>query len=848
MNVYISFWQLLNQKGIVIPIIQRDYAQGREDKEYVRKNFLEQIGKVLGVIPTDNEKPSGSMDFVYGTENLNPFNADINCIEPIDGQQRLTTLWLLHWYIAFVIGELKSQEVSGTLKRFSYETRTSSRDLCEKLCELEYSFELCRYCRTCEQKSCENSITDYIQQQTWFLSSWNQDPTIQAMLRMLKGAKNNVTDGIEKLFYQATLEQMKQYWRILIDDKCPIKFQYLKLESSDLPVSDDLYIKMNARGKALSSFENFKADLVDWLQKNHSDKWASYASLIDNRWTDVIWLFRRQDTGDIDEIFFGFFNRFIVNYLCTQRKAGASQYEEDYLYTAADIENEKVPAFDECYGTFRDEKNNKRTDDTRNFYKNFDNYKQIIDIDLLDSINRLFTNLPTDSEVAKEVFPQYDTDQGYFYSDRSGTLINKIASVSQPVRVRQFAVYKYFDKCDKSHKYNSLSFGRWMRVVDNIINNADISTITAMVAHLRLIDEIGEEAHDIYSFLKDKGQTIKSKASKEQVQEEIEKATQILSANQTDLLPNEPFDWCPKEWMNNGIWNWESAIIYAEEYAFFNGAIRFLYRNDENKPQWSDYRTKWEFVYYNEQGNPNGIFTSDGLLEAHYPEINKKLLVFSNNWDTHLKRKYLFGLSCANWRRILLDENFAGPINSLLLSSEPQSSSFDYSDIINLLQLDDVWSFIRSNKYQEYYQLEWRDHSPCLWLSRRPYDTLRLRKTPLDNFIVQEHKAEVIKLLDESFVSVCGDIFFRNSASHHNFTYLKDDTKHYFRLQTWAYVEKCDPNFHVIKNEIGKPRFCKELSSIDAEAFTALLETLISQEVSFINEQIDDNVTGNLEQ
>ena len=172
MNVYISFWQLLNQKGIVIPIIQRDYAQGREDKEYVRKNFLEQIGKVLGVIPTDNEKPSGSMDFVYGTENLNPFNADINCIEPIDGQQRLTTLWLLHWYIAFVIGELKSQEVSGTLKRFSYETRTSSRDLCEKLCELEYSFELCRYCRTCEQKSCENSITDYIQQQTWFLSSW----------------------------------------------------------------------------------------------------------------------------------------------------------------------------------------------------------------------------------------------------------------------------------------------------------------------------------------------------------------------------------------------------------------------------------------------------------------------------------------------------------------------------------------------------------------------------------------------------------------------------------------------------------------------------------------------------
>ena len=38
----ISFWGLLTSKKIVIPIIQRDYAQGRIGKEYLRERFLGQ--------------------------------------------------------------------------------------------------------------------------------------------------------------------------------------------------------------------------------------------------------------------------------------------------------------------------------------------------------------------------------------------------------------------------------------------------------------------------------------------------------------------------------------------------------------------------------------------------------------------------------------------------------------------------------------------------------------------------------------------------------------------------------------------------------------------------------------
>ena len=36
----ISFWDFLKENTLEIPIIQRDYAQGRLGKENLRKNFL----------------------------------------------------------------------------------------------------------------------------------------------------------------------------------------------------------------------------------------------------------------------------------------------------------------------------------------------------------------------------------------------------------------------------------------------------------------------------------------------------------------------------------------------------------------------------------------------------------------------------------------------------------------------------------------------------------------------------------------------------------------------------------------------------------------------------------------
>ena len=76
---------IINQ--IEIPIIQRDYAQGRQTGtvKRVRERFLNNIFDAI------KSHRHLTLDFVYG-------EITDGKLTPLDGQQRLTTLFLLHWY------------------------------------------------------------------------------------------------------------------------------------------------------------------------------------------------------------------------------------------------------------------------------------------------------------------------------------------------------------------------------------------------------------------------------------------------------------------------------------------------------------------------------------------------------------------------------------------------------------------------------------------------------------------------------------------------------------------------------------------------------------------------------
>ncbi len=105
--------------NIEIPSIQRDYAQGRTDERAskVRSRFLDVLHTAL------TGKAPVSLDFVYGS-------LEGETLHPLDGQQRLTTVFLLHWYLGYRAGELAEEQ---PWMKFSYATRPSARLFCERL-------------------------------------------------------------------------------------------------------------------------------------------------------------------------------------------------------------------------------------------------------------------------------------------------------------------------------------------------------------------------------------------------------------------------------------------------------------------------------------------------------------------------------------------------------------------------------------------------------------------------------------------------------------------------------------------------------------------------------------------
>lgn len=275
MNPNYTLKELLDKYSVVIPQLQRDYAQGRAEAKELRERFLSQILHVL------RGEGRLNLDFVYGYDKaLSPNHHPI--FYPLDGQQRLTTLWLLHWYL---LPSKPAAEEREWLLRFSYRTRSSSTRFCQLLVE--------------------HAAVDVaaIKDQPWYRQSYNADATIAAMLGTLRTIKELVAP-----------EERVALWERLCHQRA-LTFDVIDIKGEEFRLTDELYIKMNARGKQLTSFECYKADLTRALRKigeqdvpcSYKGKPLSYADYfafkVDNEWLD---LFYHGEIDGLDERMYGF--------------------------------------------------------------------------------------------------------------------------------------------------------------------------------------------------------------------------------------------------------------------------------------------------------------------------------------------------------------------------------------------------------------------------------------------------------------------------------------------------------------------------------------------------------------
>ena len=93
-----TFRQLLDEeKSIIIPKVQRDYAYGRQE-EKVQEVLDGMLTCILEAVRDDSDN---ILDFVYGGTYVHKSDKKAGLI-PLDGQQRLTTLFLLHFYASLL--------------------------------------------------------------------------------------------------------------------------------------------------------------------------------------------------------------------------------------------------------------------------------------------------------------------------------------------------------------------------------------------------------------------------------------------------------------------------------------------------------------------------------------------------------------------------------------------------------------------------------------------------------------------------------------------------------------------------------------------------------------------------
>ncbi len=267
-------------RRIEIPLIQRDYAQGRPGAyvEEIRVNFLEVLLEAIS-----GGEPVG-LDFVYG-------KVEAGTLHPLDGQQRLTTLFLLHWYLASAAERL---DADAEWTRFSYATRHTARLFCERLAEHAFPKDVGR-------------PSEWITDQPWYLHVWKHDPTIEAMLVMI----DEIDAQIRRLYPDLDAQVA---WDRLTDDEAPAVFFYL-LPLDDMDSDEDLYIKMNSRGKPLTPFEHFKARFEQDIRQ--SDRATEFAHKIDGTWSDLLWPFHGGDNIVDDQ-----FTRYIdfITEICELRE------------------------------------------------------------------------------------------------------------------------------------------------------------------------------------------------------------------------------------------------------------------------------------------------------------------------------------------------------------------------------------------------------------------------------------------------------------------------------------------------------------------------------------------------
>lgn len=511
---------------IEIPRLQRDYAQGRRSEGSIRSSFLNALRQYL-----DEGRKNRDLDFIYGS--IERKGEETVRFIPLDGQQRLTTLFLLHWYLAQHDGEQEafrsvfadqegSLESSRLESKFVYETRTSAREFCNTLVGYDLP----------ESTDSAVSVSRQIMNEPWFFRRWSNDPTIYGMLAMLDAIQEKFrdTDGYyDRLAYDSVVT-------------------FLFLELREFGLTDDLYLKMNSRGKPLTAFENFKAKLEQYIEKQGEVTLPEYrvrlngeetalglpeyfAHKIDTDWADFFWAWR--NAADSDNTFDTELLHFVQAVLLTSYVSSLGQdrsIDTIKRLVSRQALTEPELSFEDLVG---------------------------LSIISMTAIRDLISAL--------DAISKGPADHALIETILSG-------NPSYQDRIVFYGYQKYLVDQGRVGPIDEKDLAQWMRVLRNLTNNTIINGPEELVRAVDGIDAVFPMPGDTLSFLRSSTDTITGFFSS-QVMEERIKAHLISRSS-----------------------GWREGVLRMDAHPYFEGQIGFLlefagildYYNAHSDCDWSD--------------------------------------------------------------------------------------------------------------------------------------------------------------------------------------------------------------------------------------------------------------------
>ena len=653
-----SFLELISSfEKIEVPILQRDYVQGRLNDEVteIRENLVNDLLEHISV----ERETILPLDFIYGyAENelgkydreiskknienlletisihsslnkfkinyslLDDFVSDNNVFIPLDGQQRLTTLFLLHFYILL---KFKPSQLSLLNSKLTYKTRKTSEQFCEKLLQnasnLNPGFK----------------ITKAIEDSSWFLKSWKKDPTVKGMLTMLKEIENKFESYPD---LQTRLDF--SYQNLFIEPK--IFFDFLNLSKKSL--SDEIYLKMNSTGKSLSDYDNFKSWLTtevklllrDNKSEQNLDCFKNWQNKLDQEWYNVFWSL---DPVNADKLIYNFIKSNLSFSLLTQ------------------VENVNQ---DEKLLKIQFDKLNSDSFVTHRFFKE----NNLITISNITRLFKLFDELADETSEILTIVSQiwnstFSTDNIFKYE-----FINQRNDLSL---IHKAFLYSIVLLIENKEHLSIMHIKKWARIFRNVIYNTTIDDFSRFIPAIIALEEF--------------------KVNNSNFTIDVEKWIEFFNDKQI----KEEFT--KFQFIDNSVL---CEFHKAEDHHYLYGQIGFLIiwsKNDKQEFDFDLFKLSRERLF--------NLFSKNNLSSENYP-IQVTLLSYDDKWmpDKNSNRysfcKNTYSSSRErneNWR--ILFNKKESEIFKLITLSPCNDENLKDIIVSNLLKIKDWRTFIIEN-------------------------------------------------------------------------------------------------------------------------------------------------------